>query len=138
MTAAAIEAAARALHRFNAPRVANDVESWESVPPNTQVRWRKQAELALLAAEETVAAMSEEIRIGIMVGVRVRQIVREAEERADASEPGVYHCAEWVRKDRDGTPFGGFSSTLLEVAGGIDRLFSEWALRVVPVGKRER
>jgi len=54
VTPAAIEAAARALHRFNAPRVANDVEPWESVPPNTQMRWRKQAELALLAAEETV------------------------------------------------------------------------------------
>lgn len=53
MTPAAIEAAARALHRFNAPRVANDVEPWESVPPNTQARWRKQAELALLAAAET-------------------------------------------------------------------------------------
>lgn len=52
MTPAAIEAAARALHRFNAPRVANDVEPWESVPPNTQARWRKQAELALLAANE--------------------------------------------------------------------------------------
>ena len=55
MTPAAIEAAARALHRFNAPRVANDVEPWESVPPNTQARWRKQAELALLAAEEVDA-----------------------------------------------------------------------------------
>ena len=51
MTAGAIEAAARALHRFNAPRVANDVEGWEQVMPNVRERWRKQAELALLAAQ---------------------------------------------------------------------------------------
>lgn len=51
-SSAAIDAAARAIHRFNAPRVANDVEPWEAVMPNVQARWMKQAELALLAAEE--------------------------------------------------------------------------------------
>lgn len=54
-SAAAIEAAARTLHRFNAPRVANDVEQWDVVPPATQARWMKQAELALRAAEEADA-----------------------------------------------------------------------------------
>lgn len=46
-----LEAAARALHRFNAPRVGNDVEAWESVSPPTQARWLKQAQAALDAAE---------------------------------------------------------------------------------------
>ena len=50
-TPATIEAAARALHRFNAPRIGNDVEQWESVSPPTQARWMKQAALALEAAE---------------------------------------------------------------------------------------
>ena len=68
MTPAAIEAAARALHRFNAPRVANDVEPWESVPPNTQARWRKQAELALLAAEASEPAICPHCGGGITPG----------------------------------------------------------------------
>ena len=50
-TPATIEAAARALHRFNAPRVGNDVEQWESITPSAQLRWIKMATLALEAAE---------------------------------------------------------------------------------------
>lgn len=49
MSDAGIEAAARELHRFNAPRVANDVEAWEAVTKYGQERWRKQAELAIRA-----------------------------------------------------------------------------------------
>lgn len=73
MTPAAIEAAARALHRFNAPRVANDVEPWESVPPNTQARWKKQAELALLA-------VSYDVMCADLSALRLRLV--EAEEAA--------------------------------------------------------
>ncbi len=51
MTEASIEAAARALHRFNAPRVGNDIEDWDTLGPSYQGRWRKQATLALEAAE---------------------------------------------------------------------------------------
>ena len=50
-TPATIEAAARALHRFNAPRIGNDVEKWEAVSPSTQARWIKMATQALDAAE---------------------------------------------------------------------------------------
>jgi len=56
MTPASIEAAARALHRFNAPRVANDVEPWEQVTPVNQARWLKQAEIALRAARDSAEA----------------------------------------------------------------------------------
>lgn len=51
MTDAAIEAAARALHRFNAPRVGNDIEDWNTLGSSYQGRWLKQARLALEAAE---------------------------------------------------------------------------------------
>ncbi len=47
----AIEAAARSLHRFGAPRIGNDVERWESLSAMSQVRWMRMAEQALLAAE---------------------------------------------------------------------------------------
>lgn len=46
-----ITAAARALHRFNAPRVGNDIEDWETIGASYRVRWVKQATLALEAAE---------------------------------------------------------------------------------------
>lgn len=46
----AIEAAARALHRFNAPRVGNDVEDWAGLSESYRARWVKQATLALDAA----------------------------------------------------------------------------------------
>jgi len=79
--------------------------------------------------------MSEDIRVGIMVGVRIRHLMREAEERAIAADPGQFHVAEWKKKGSS-EPGTNFSSYVLEAAGGIDRLFAEWELRVVPVGKR--
>ncbi len=48
----AIEAAARALHRFGAPRVGNDVERWETIGASGQVRWMRMAQIALQAAED--------------------------------------------------------------------------------------
>lgn len=50
MTPAQLNAAARALHRFNAPRVGNDVEAWEYISPASQARWLKMATLAFEAA----------------------------------------------------------------------------------------
>jgi len=44
-------AAARALHRFNAPRVGNDIEDWDTIGASYRARWVKQARLALEAAE---------------------------------------------------------------------------------------
>ncbi len=52
MTEASIEAAARALHRFNAPRVGNDIEDWETIGESYRGRWVKQARLAIEAAEQ--------------------------------------------------------------------------------------
>ena len=59
MTCAAIEAAARALHRFNAPRVGNDVEAWDSLPESYRNRWLKQATLAIDAAERQERSEAE-------------------------------------------------------------------------------
>jgi hypothetical protein len=72
VTPAAIEAAARSLHRFNAPRVANDVESWDQVTPVNKARWLKQAELALIAAAEAAPEVSRD-------------------PFADLSRPNIYH-----------------------------------------------
>ena len=54
-----IEAAARALHRFNAPRVGNDVESWDDIGEAARARWTKMATLALGAAKAVALASSE-------------------------------------------------------------------------------
>lgn len=62
--------------------------------------------------------MSEDIRIGILVRTRMGQIA------ADVGEYG----GMWHRKDGTMTPMT-FGSTLLEISGGIDRLFAEWELR---------
>jgi hypothetical protein len=71
--------------------------------------------------------MSEDIRIGIMVRTRMRQVQREAEERIYA-ETGKWPCLSWCRKDGKSVGMS-FCSTLMEDAGGIDRLFAEWELR---------
>lgn len=47
----AIEAAARALHRFGAPRIGNDVERWDTIGASAQVKWYRMAQIALEAAE---------------------------------------------------------------------------------------
>jgi len=64
--------------------------------------------------------MSEDIRIGIMVRVRMQELA------SAATRPDGYG-GMWKRKDGKGCPMP-FSSVLLQEAGGIDRLFSEWEL----------
>jgi len=54
VTDAQVEAAARALQRFNAPRVANDVQAWEHTSQAERNRWVAQARLALAAADNEV------------------------------------------------------------------------------------
>ena len=61
-----IEAAARALHRFNAPRVGNDVESWDDIGEAARARWTKMATLALGAAK----AVFREANTPVMEPVR--------------------------------------------------------------------
>lgn len=73
--------------------------------------------------------MSEEIRIGILVRVRMNEMVSEA-ARAFLSIPGNEGKSAWPmwrRKDGSGVAMS-FGSTLLEEAGGIDRLFAGWVL----------
>ena len=73
--------------------------------------------------------MSEDIRIGILVRTRMSQLVvdMEREFRATPGNENTSRCAMWRRKDGSSVPMS-FGSTLLEIAGGIDRLFSEWVL----------
>jgi len=64
--------------------------------------------------------MSEDIRIGILVRTRLQQLAREA--MASGRD------GSWRRKAGDGSWAMTFGSSLLEDAGGIDRLFAEWEM----------
>ena len=49
-TPAMLDAAARALHRFNAPRVGNGIENYDTLGAASQSRWLQMASRALDAA----------------------------------------------------------------------------------------
>lgn len=70
--------------------------------------------------------MSEDIRIGILVRSRMEQVAREAKRAFYAANPGVEGYSGWRLKDGTGVAGYSFCSSLIEMAGGIDRLFSEW------------
>ena len=70
--ASQIEAAARALHWANAPRIGNGVEEWENISPTAQARWMKQATAALEAARA--------VRDSEVTPVEVRDVARACPE----------------------------------------------------------
>ena len=74
--------------------------------------------------------MCEDIRLGIMVRTRMEQMAREAEAVWRSANPGKpLYFIDWKRRVGISTAMS-FSSPLIEIAGGIDRLFAEWELVV--------